>query len=410
MISLDEARAHVLSSVRRLPTVRIAVDEACGLVLAEDVLAGEPVPPFDNTAMDGFAVRADDTAGAPVELDVVDTLAAGADPSGVRVGAGQAVRIMTGAAIPEGADAIVMVESTESVNGGQRVRIATSAHVGDHLRRAGDDVSKGDVVVSAGTPLTAVHLGVLASVGVTDVAVVRRARVGVLSTGDELVEGTAPLRPGQLRDSNRHSLCALVASDGFEVVDLGLVRDDRDAVVAAIRGAAATCDGLLTSGGVSMGDYDEVKSALADMADDMRWMQMAIRPAKPFAFGTVDSMPVFGLPGNPVSSLVSYELLARPALRQMMGHGPAGIDRPRLEAMAEKPLVRRPDGKTHFARVVVRVEQGRLIARSAGGQGSHQLTGMAAANGLAVLPDGDGVGAGEVVTVIVTGELAQDAR
>jgi len=410
VISLDEARAHVLSSVRRLPSVRMAVDDARGLVLAEDVLAGEPVPPFDNTAMDGFAVRAEDTAGAPVELDVVATLAAGADPSEVRVGAGQAVRIMTGAAMPEGADAIVMVESTESVNGGQRVRVATTAHVGDHLRRAGDDVEKGDVVVSAGTPLTAVHLGVLASVGVTEVAVVKRTRVGVLSTGDELVEGTAPLRPGQLRDSNRHSLCALVASDGFEVVDLGLVRDDRDAVVAAIRGAAETCDGLMTSGGVSMGDYDEVKAALSDIADDMRWMQMAIRPAKPFAFGIVDSMPVFGLPGNPVSSLVSYELLARPALRQMMGHGRAGIDRPRLHAMAEEPLARRPDGKTHFARVVVRVEEGRLIARSAGGQGSHQLAAMAAANGLAVLPDGDGVGAGEDVTVIVTGELTPEVR
>ncbi len=201
-----------------------------------------------------------------------------------------------------------------------------------------------------------------------------------------------------------------MAADGFEVVDLGLVRDDKEAVIAAIRGAAAVCDALLTSGGVSMGDFDEVKAALADIAADMRWMQMAIRPAKPFAFGTVDSMPVFGLPGNPVSSLVSYELLARPALRQMMGHGPDDLDRPRLEAVAEEPLERRPDGKTHFARVVVRVESGRLLARSAGGQGSHQLAAMAAANGLAVLPDGDGVAAGEVVSVILTGDLTEAAR
>jgi len=251
---------------------------------------------------------------------------------------------------------------------------------------------------------------VLASVGVTDVVVVRRARVGVLSTGDELVEGDAPLRPGQLRDSNRHALRALVASDGFEVVDLGLVRDDKDAVSAAIRGAAATCDALLTSGGVSMGDFDEVKAALSDLATDMRWMQMAIRPAKPFAFGTVDAMPVFGLPGNPVSSIVSYELLARPALRHMTGHGPNDLDRARLTAVAAAPLARRPDGKTYFTRVVVTLEGGKLVARSAGGQGSHQLTAMAAANGLAVLPDGDGVDAGDEVTVIVTGELVQSDR
>jgi molybdopterin molybdotransferase len=410
VIPLEDARAHVLSTVRRLPVVRTAADDAAGLVLAEPVRAGEPVPPFDNTAMDGFAVRAVDTGGAPVELDVVATLAAGADPAGTRVTEGQAVRIMTGAAIPDGADAIVMVESTASVDGGERVRIDTVASPGDHLRLAGEDVQKGDVVVDAGTVLTPAHLGVLASVGVTDVEVVRRARVGVLSTGDELVEGGAPLRPGQLRDSNRHSLRALVASDGFDVVDLGLVRDDREAVSAAIRGATATCDALLTSGGVSMGDFDEVKAALSDLAADMRWIQMAIRPAKPFAFGTVDSMPVFGLPGNPVSSLVSYELLARPALRQMTGHGPGDLDRPRLTAVAGSPLRRRPDGKTHFARVVIDIEDGRLVVRSAGGQGSHQLAAMAAANGLAVLPDGDGVDEGDAVTVIVTGDLVQVDR
>jgi molybdenum cofactor synthesis domain-containing protein len=410
VIPLEEARAYVLSAVRRLPAVRMHADDAAGLVLAEPVRAGEPVPPFDNTAMDGYAVRAADTVSAPVALDVVATLAAGADPAGIRVGDGQAVRIMTGAAVPEGADAIVMVESTVPVDGGDRVRIAATALPGDHLRRAGDDIQTDDVVVDAGTVLTPVHLGVLASVGVTDVSVVRRARVGVLSTGDELVEGGAPLRPGQLRDSNRHSLCALVAADGFEVVDLGLVRDDKEAVSTAVRGAAATCDALLTSGGVSMGDFDEVKAVLSDLAPDMRWMQMAIRPAKPFAFGTVDSMPVFGLPGNPVSSLVSYELLARPALRQLAGHGPHDLDHPRLEAVAAAPLSRRPDGKVHFARVIVEVEEGRLVVRSAGGQGSHQLAAMSAANGLAVLPDGDGVAAGGAVTVIVTGDLVQSDR
>jgi molybdenum cofactor synthesis domain-containing protein len=247
-------------------------------------------------------------------------------------------------------------------------------------------------------------------VGVTDVVVIERPKVGVLSTGDELVAGGAPLRPGQLRDSNRHSLCATVAADGFDVIDLGLVRDDKEALTTAITNAATRCDALVTSGGVSMGDFDEVKAVLSNLADDMRWMQIAIRPAKPFAFGTVGSMPVFGLPGNPVSSLVSYELLARPAVRKMMGHSPVDLERPRLAAVADKPLRRRPDGKTHFVRVVLGVEDGRIVARSAGGQGSHQLASMAAANGLAVLPDGDGVDAGEALTVIVTGDLVQAGR
>jgi molybdenum cofactor synthesis domain-containing protein len=302
-----------------------------------------------------------------------------------------------------------MVEDTAILDDG-RVRIGTAAAKEDHFRRAGEDIATGDVVVAAGTVLTAVHLGVLASVGATKVSVVRRARVGVLSTGDELVEGTAPLRPGQLRDSNRHSLIAQVASDGCKVVDLGLVRDDRDAVAAAITGASMTCDALLTSGGVSMGDYDEVKAVLSELSDDMRWMQMAIRPAKPFAFGTVGGMPVFGLPGNPVSSLVSYELLARPSLRKMMGHPDDGLDRPRLAAVAAEPLLRRPDGKVHFARVIASVDGGQIVVRSAGGQGSHHLAAMGAANALAVLPDGDGVDTGATVEVIVTGELRPLAR
>jgi molybdenum cofactor synthesis domain-containing protein len=241
---------------------------------------------------------------------------------------------------------------------------------------------------------------VLASLGVTVVTVVPRVSVGVLSTGDELVEGSGPLRPGQLRDSNRHALLPMLAEAGCEPVDLGLVRDDRAAITDAIERAVESCDALLTSGGVSMGDFDEVKAVLSERADDMRWMQIAIRPAKPFAFGTLGGTPVFGLPGNPVSSIISFELLARPALRKMMGHADDELDRPRLRAVAGDDLRRHPDGKTHFARVIVDVAGGRLSARSAGGQGSHQLAAMAAANALAVLPDGDGVRAGDEVEVI----------
>jgi molybdenum cofactor synthesis domain-containing protein len=400
VISLDEARTHVLERVKPLPSVRVAAAEARGCVLTEPVVASEDVPPFDNSAMDGYAVRAADTAAAPVELPVAGVLAAGADPAAFHVGAGEAVRIMTGAVIPDGADAIVIVEQTEALDAGARVRVDAVARAGDHVRVAGDDIRSGDVVFDAGVVLTAAHLGVLASLGVGEVTVTRRPRVGVLSTGDELVDGSVALRPGQLRDSNRHALLPMLTDAGCEAVDLGLIKDDRAAITDAIECAVETCDALLTSGGVSMGDFDEVKAVLSERADDMRWMQIAIRPAKPFAFGTLSGTPVFGLPGNPVSSIISFELLARPALRKMMGFAPDRLDRPRITATADEDVRRHPDGKTHFARVVLTTVDGKVHARSAGGQGSHQLAALAVANALAVLPDGDGVHAGDDLEVI----------
>jgi len=223
--------------------------------------------------------------------------------------------------------------------------------------------------------------------------------VGVLSTGDELSDEPGPLRPGQIRDSNRPTLLALLRGSGCEAVDLGLVPDDEEAIAAAVRRGTQECDAVLTSGGVSVGDFDLVKTVL-DRLGQMRWMQVAIRPAKPFAFGTVDGTPVFGLPGNPVSSMVSFELFARPALRQMMGH--TQLDRPRARAVADEPLRRTPDEKIHFVRVVAAMgADGRYHLRSAGGQGSHQLAAMAAANALAVLPDGDGVAAGAEVDTLL---------
>jgi molybdenum cofactor synthesis domain-containing protein len=221
----------------------------------------------------------------------------------------------------------------------------------------------------------------------------------VLSTGDELVDDGSSLAPGQIRESNRTMLVGAVTAAGCEAVDFGVVRDDEAQLEGVLRAAAAECDAIVTSGGVSMGDYDVVKAVLARVAD-MRWMQVAIKPAKPFAFGLLDGTPVFGLPGNPVSSLVSFELLARPALRQMMGH--AVIDRPTIRGVADEPLRRGPDGKTHFTRVHGAFEpDGRFHVRSTGPQGSHQLAATAAANALAVLPDGPAVPAGSDVEVIV---------
>lgn len=398
MIALEEARAHVLERCTPLLPDVVPLIDALGCVTTEAVTSVELIPPFDNTAMDGYAVRAADTAGAPVELNVVATLAAGAVPRR-EVGTGEAVRIMTGAVMPPGADAVVMVERTQATDDGARVRVDVEVEPDTHVRRAGDDVRPGDEVVAAGTSLTPGHLGVLASVGVDAVRVVPRPRVGVFSTGDELVEAGRPLEPGQIRDSNRLTLLALVHESGFTAVDLGLVRDDEDAIAAAVGEGVLRCDAVLTSGGVSMGDHDYVKVVL-DRLGDMRWMQIAIKPAKPFAFGLVAGVPVFGLPGNPVSSMVSFELLARPALRQMAGH--TDLDRPTVTGVADEPLRRRPDGKTHFQRVrLVRDDADRLHVRSAGGQGSHQLTGMAGADALAVLPDGTGVDAGEAVRCLL---------
>ena len=398
MIPLQEALDHVLSRVPPQPAVDVALEDALGLVTVADVVAAELVPGWDNTALDGYAVRAEDVATPDAVLDVGATIAAG-DPGDGPIGPGQAARIMTGAPIPPGADAIAMVERTTSLDDGRRVQVQGTIDAGTGIRRAGDDVRPGDVVVPAGIVLRVAHLGVLASIGATSVQVRRRPRVGVLSTGDELVQGGAPLARGQVRDSNRLALLALCRSSGFDEVDLGLVRDDEAAIEATIRRGVAECDALLTSGGVSMGDFDYVKAVLGRIGD-MRWMQIAIKPAKPFAFGLVDGVPVYGLPGNPVSSLVSFELLARPGLLHAAGR--TSLQRRTVRATAAEDLRRRPDGKVHYVRVAVRQDDDLgFVAGSAGGQGSHQMTAMAAADGLAVLTDGDGVAAGDPVDVIL---------
>lgn len=404
MISLADAQAMILRSVAVLPPRPVALRDARGLVLAAGIVASEPVPPFSNTAMDGYAVRAADTAAAtadaPARLRVVGELPAGRAPT-TAVGPGEAIRIMTGAPIPDGADAIVMVERTRA--DGDAVLIGHAAEPGDHVRPAGGDLAAGERVFGAGTVLTPAHLGVLASLDVAEVSCFPRARVGVLSTGDELV-GSGPLAPGQIRDSNRPMLLALLAEAGCDAVDYGSVRDDEALIAAAIAKAADEGDALLTSGAVSVGDYDFVKVALERLARDrpgseFTWLQVAIKPAKPLAFGRLGSVPVFGLPGNPVSSRVSFELFARPALRRMMGH--ADVLGTEVVATAASALRRRPDGKLHLDRVRVDVVDGRYVCERSGVQASNVLSGMAAANGLALLADGEGVDAGGEVRVLL---------
>ncbi len=398
LVALDVVREQILAAVTTLPAVTVARADAHGTVLAADVVAPEDVPPFANTAMDGYAVRAADTAGAApgatVRLRVVGELPAGHAPS-TPVGPGQAIRIMTGAPMPEGADAIVMVERTEV--DGDDVIVDLEVAVGRHVRAAGGDITTGDIVLPAGTRLSAAYLGVLASVGVDELRVVPRPKVGVLSTGDELVEA-GPLAPGKIRDSNRPMLLGLVREAGLEAVDLGRAPDDEDTITGLLEDALRRCDAVLTSGGVSVGDYDYVKAAL-DRLGSLEWRQIAIKPAKPLAFGVVRDTPVFGLPGNPVSSLVSFELFARPALLQLGGH-PHRF-RPEVTARAAEDLARSPDGKLHLDRVRVRWTAEGYTAARTGGQASNQLAATAAANALALLPDGDGVRAGEELTVML---------
>ena len=391
MIPLDEAQDYVLERVSQLPEEVVGITSARERVTAEAVTSGELVPPFDNTAVDGYALKAADTDGATesneVTLEVIGTIPAGTQPD-FEIKSGQSVKIMTGAPLPEGADAVVMVEWTRQDKSKDLVHLSRSAKRGDHIRRSGEDLCPGDQVIDKGTALTPAHIGLLAGLGIYQVNTIGRPTVGVFSTGDELVEGNEPLLPGQIRDSNRFSLVALLESDGFETIDLGLIPDNEEAIERTVREGVAKCDALITTGGVSMGDYDYVKVVLNNMGD-MRWMQIAIKPAKPFAFGVVQGVPIFGLPGNPVSSMVSYLLLAKPALNKMMGK--KSVFPQVFHGIAADDFRRRADGKTHFVRSFLHEEKGATLLSPIGKQGSHQLSGMAEANTLSIIPDGDGV-------------------
>jgi molybdopterin molybdotransferase len=394
---LEDAQAFVLESCPPLAAVEQSRLNVSGLVLAAPVQSAEDVPPFDNSAVDGYAVRSADVSLVPVDLAVVGEIAAGAAPDR-EVGPGETIRIMTGAPMPPGADAVVMVEDSERI-GDDSVRLSRSVEPTTAIRWAGDDIHAGDEVFPAGTLVTPSVEGVLASVNAQVVNCYPRPRVAVLSTGDELIDDGAPLQLGQIRESNKTMLAAMLEEAGCDVVDLGVVRDDEAELEAVFRSAASDCDAIVSSGGVSMGDYDVVKAVLGRIAD-MTWMQIAIKPAKPFAFGRLDGVPIFGLPGNPVSSMVSFELLARPALRRMMGHD--RLTRRSIVALCDAALTRRSDGKVHFMRVNGEFTgDGRYHVRPVGVQGSHQLAATATADAMAVVPDGDGIPAGSEVAVLL---------
>jgi molybdopterin molybdotransferase len=407
VIPLSEAQEFVLDACAPGPTRRVDLDDALGCVVAAPVVATEPIPPFVNSSRDGFAIRFHDsrTAGPdrPLSLRVITTIMAGSAFDGT-IGPGQAARIMTGAPLPAGADAVCMLEDcSEDVEAGTIV-IDHPLAEGQAVRSVGEDVGVGDLVTGAGTVLTPGHLGALANQGLEDVLVHPRPRIGVLSTGDELVSGPGPLAPGMIRDANRHTLLGLVRRQGWDPVDLGIVGDDEEALSDVLDRGAADCDAVVTSGGVSVGDLDIVKVVLEKRSGGtMRWMQVGIRPAKPFAFGTLAGRgtPVFGLPGNPVSAMVSFELFVRPGVRRMSGH--RVLYRPVVTARTEVDLPRRPDGKIHFVRARLFLDAGGgWRVRPVDGQDSHQLRAMADANALVVLPDGEGVAGGHHVQVMLT--------
>jgi len=385
MRPIGEMQAGILDAMPLLDEVRVDFDGAIGSVLSRPVDARENLPGFDNAAVDGFAVVSSDVAEIPVELDVVDDIAAGCIPAAV-VTTGTASRIMTGAPVPAGADAIIPVEDVE-IPGEDRVRILVSGSPGDNIRPAGGSVREGDRVFDAGLRLEATHVSVLASMGIRPL-VRRRPIVAIMSTGDELVPpSTAVLDPGLIRDSNRTLIKGRLAELGAEVLDLGIVPDDAAAFGSALDEAVAHADAIVTSGGVSMGAYDVVKMTLRERGT-VEFLRVAMQPGKPLGFGAVGGVPFFGLPGNPVSVFVSFEQFVRPALLSMMGA--ERLFRDRVPGILDDGVTTNPE-KTVFVRVTTdRGPDGVWHARRSGGQSSNVLSALAFADALAVVPVGTG--------------------
>jgi molybdenum cofactor synthesis domain-containing protein len=398
MILIEEALAIVEREVQPLPAVTMPFDQALGLILAEDIFAVEPMPPFPAASVDGFAVIA---ADGPGSRRIVGDQMAGY-VAGLRVEHGTAARVTTGAPIPTGADTMVMVEQTEERDG--QVNILTSdLPLGSNIRPVGQDIEPGQLVLPQGTFLGPAELGLLGTVGKTMVTVYRRPKVAVMSTGDEIVEPHEKPQPGQIRDANRFTLMGAVRQAGAEPVDLGIVKDKANSLEATIERGLAEADALLTSGGVSMGQLDLVKPYLASRGT-VHFGRVNTKPGKPVTFATVDNKPCFAMPGFPVSALVSFEIFVRPALLKMAGH--TRIYRPREKAILAH-RVSHTAARTEFQRVVLlRRADGKLSASTTGFQGSGRLLSMVGANGLIMLPHGQGdFEAGTMVDAIVLGPV-----
>jgi molybdopterin molybdotransferase len=412
LITVEQALEKILENVTVLGAEDAPILNCLGQALAEDVYAEINIPPLDNSAMDGFAVRAADTLGAspesPRTLRVIDTVIAGA-VSRATVVPGTAARIMTGAPLPKGADAVVKFESTDQSQrdaDAAEVAIMAEVPVGLEIRRVGEDIAKGSLVLKKGTAIRPAEVGVLASLGRSTVKVIRRPVVAVLATGDELMDIAKPLAEGKIYNSNSYSLAALVLRYGGIPRILGIAADIEDSLLNRLR-LGLEADMLVTSGGVSLGDYDIVRDVLAKEGEVIFW-GVRQRPGKPLTFGLLKTMaegggvkkiPFFGMAGNPVSAMINFELFARPAMLKMMGR--RNLAKPVIEATIEEPI-QNSDGRRIFARAVVEKRDGGYFARLTGNQSSGVLTSMVVANGLVIVPeDKPGVNKGDSVQVIM---------
>jgi molybdopterin molybdotransferase len=400
MLSVEEAQSLILGEIPLLDTESVPLFEVLGRILREDIHAPADVPDGDNTAMDGYAVRAHDVANVPASLRVIGDIAAG-HVATTRVEPGTAMRIMTGALIPDGADAVVNLELTDA--GREIVVVHSAVRGGTNIRRRGEDMRAGDLVLAAGTPIRAGEIGVLASTQRGNVVVGRRPEVAVFSTGDEIVEIDQPRALGQVVNSNAWSLAALIREAGGVPRMLGIVRDDRDATVYAIESALQS-DFVVSSGGVSVGAYDFVKDALDVLGAETLLWRVSMKPGKPVVFSKVRGRVYFGLPGNPVSSMVSFFLFVAPAIRKAMGQR-ANLLPTAVSARLAAPLTSKGD-RRNYLRVRVVARGGELTAEPMRSQGSGVSTSMLRANGLAMLEAGTTrAEAGSMVTVLLVGMI-----
>ena len=394
MLSVEEARQQMLETIPVLPTEKRGILECTDYVLAEALHASENIPPFDNSAMDGFAVRSTDVKDTskdnPISLSVIETIAAGCAPER-HVSDAEAARIMTGAMMPKGADSVVMQEVTEL--NGDTVKIFEAVEETENVRFTGESVKQGDCVMSPGKVLRPPEVSMLASLNCAEVTVHQKPTVAIVSTGDELTPLGDPLLPGKIRDSNRYGLYSQVQKAGGIPIDMGIAPDDEDETERIFRESVAKADALITSGGVSVGEHDVVKNVLMKLGQ-MNFWRVAMKPGKPQVYGKIDGKPIFGLPGNPVSSLVVFELFVRPALLKMAGH--TDLLRPTFNAVLTTDVTNR-DGRVNYMRAILAKQNGQYIAKTTGPQGSGILHSLVLANGLITIPSGVTLHAGELV-------------